>query len=400
MDIFTFDRLIGNTTNINLLRRAITHNTFSQFTIFSGILGTGKSTSAQITAMGLTCEKPIDGSPCCKCQTCRSNMKAFQSTGESFCVKIINVGKLSKTDEVKDVIHEIFELEGGSQRKVFILEEAHALASLSDSQTALLSEIDRIPPNVFIIMCTTKIQSLIEELQSRAIIYTFGRLTDSEAAALAEKIAQERGYSLDSEIFSLILKSSKGIPRSIIKMIDMAIDNEMTVEEMRDFLQTVSDSQWIRLFESMQSEDIDLFQQYYSEITEKVNPSDALASLKSFMVQVAFLVEGGISGSFFKPECNIIKTIFTKEVFNKVIALLDNTSYRISVESFQLLLFRIRMVVQSRSLSEIVKDSKRVAMLERTKTARMSEDMKEIASSGQGAQLTRLSVDKLQAFTV
>lgn len=48
---YTFRQLTGNQLNISILKRSISNNTFRQFSIFSGILGTGKSTCSRISAM-------------------------------------------------------------------------------------------------------------------------------------------------------------------------------------------------------------------------------------------------------------------------------------------------------------------------------------------------------------
>ena len=92
---YSFRELIGNQLNISILKRSINNGTFRQFTIFDGILGTGKSTCARIAAMALTCDNPYNGEPCCACASCKANMDAFEHASDSPYVSTVNAGKLS-----------------------------------------------------------------------------------------------------------------------------------------------------------------------------------------------------------------------------------------------------------------------------------------------------------------
>ena len=161
---YRFSDLIGNQMNISLLKRSIDNNTFRQFTIFSGVLGTGKSTCAKISAMALTCENPNNGEPCCSCAACKENMKAFDLGVDSPYISIINAAKILTREDVNDVIHNIFDLQGSIRNKVFIIEEAHALSKVSNAQTVFLSELDSMPANVYVMFSTTRIFDLTQIL--------------------------------------------------------------------------------------------------------------------------------------------------------------------------------------------------------------------------------------------
>ena len=58
MRIYNFDRVIGNTGTVNVIKTSLRDGVFNNFTIFSGLPGTGKSTCAEISALALTCEHP------------------------------------------------------------------------------------------------------------------------------------------------------------------------------------------------------------------------------------------------------------------------------------------------------------------------------------------------------
>ena len=79
---YQFRDLIGNVGTTNLIRNSLKNKTFPNFVILSGLPGTGKSSSAEISALYLTCEQPGDnGEPCLQCPSCIANLKALQRSG-------------------------------------------------------------------------------------------------------------------------------------------------------------------------------------------------------------------------------------------------------------------------------------------------------------------------------
>ena len=67
-NLISFKNVIGNNRIKGLLTRQLENQTFTQFNIFEGTFGTGKSTTAKLVAMRLTCENPNGADPCCECE--------------------------------------------------------------------------------------------------------------------------------------------------------------------------------------------------------------------------------------------------------------------------------------------------------------------------------------------
>lgn len=394
---FNFSELVGNQLNISLLKRSLANGTFRQFTIFSGILGTGKSTCARIAALSLTCDNPTDGEPCCSCASCRANMSAMSRGLSASNIRTVNAGKLSKREDVDTLIHDIFDMQGSVKNKVFLIEEAHALTKLSYAETALLSELDNIPSNVYIIFSTTRLFDFKDELISRAEKYAFVRLSDAESRQLLFKASEQRARVIPEYMLNLIIKYGKGIPRNLLSALDFLIDEDASVEELRAHLQVIDDTQLVLLFESMQSTEILEYINCLAKIRESVDSQGIYASIKSFLVQVAFLLEGKIQGSFTKDEEEILQSIFNKESFYKIVRLVSSQQHKVSDADLDMMLLQIRMLLQKRTVGDVILDSHKVGAIERDTTEEIrAVESRSVANTTSAKKITLDTVRRAQ----
>ncbi len=365
-----FDQLVGNATTINLLKRSLQRNTFNQITIFSGPRGTGKSTSAGLVAKALTCQHPVHGLACNKCEACLSNQKALDSSGESPWIKIINLGKVNKTDDVNKLIEEVFDMASVSQRQVFLFEEVHALKSVKNGFTALLSEVDRISPNTYIVMCTTELHDVKEELRSRALKFEFKRLKHTESLALMDKLLREKGAALQREIQEMVISYCKGIPREIEKLVAFITENEVSIEEIRDFLQFISVSEIAQLFHTIRFQGLAAVMENLTVLSESTTPSQVLVAIKDFLIETVFYLEVGESERLTADDIAIIKTVFTKGAIGKVISVIEKLDKNLTEADLMLAILKINYIVQGRKESDLITDRKNVAAKERAEASR------------------------------
>ena len=396
MDRFKFKELIGNTNTITLLERMLKNNTFSRFSIFEGMLGTGKSTSARIAALSLTCENPVDGNPCCQCKTCKANIKAFNSNGESSCVKIINLGTFEDKIEVTSLIKDMFVLQAGNSARVYILEEAHVLKDLRGAQTAFLEEIDRMSKNTYIIMCTTRSYDVIPELSSRAIVFPFRKLSSLESKMLASR---EAAGAMSDKILDLVVKSSNGIPRKIINSIDFIKGNNVSLEEYQEFINDISDQFFIQLFESMEMSDMSTFISICTSIQENRQPAAVLSALKDFIMKALFTLEADVTSDLSASDKAAIHELLDVRMINKIMTLLTKYDQSLSESDLVFLLYQVRLLAQNRSMSDVYKDSPHQASI--AKDAAMHERvLSEMTTQTERATtLTPVSMKTISSFS-
>jgi len=395
MRLFRFDGLMGNATTLHLLKTSLRNHTFRRFSIFGGVMGTGKSTSAGIVGMGLTCEDPKDGQPCLKCGTCKANMEAIEKTGQSPYLKVVNLGLANRFDDVESLIKDVFVLRGGSRNQVYILEEAHALKDVHGGFNAFLSEIDRMPLNVYVIMCTTKLSSIPADLRSRAVIYNFGRLNNKEGTALANKAARMKRANLSSSAIKIVVNSAKGIPREIEKLVTMVIEDGITEEELKNYLQVISDSAFVGLFYSFKVSDLATSVEMAGNILSDTSEPVFVDALKSFLLKAAFYVEAKINEDFDSVECAELDEIFDPVRLMKVIEVAEKLPTDSSTTDIMLALLKIRVILEGRSEKDIVGQRMGMAAKDRVLAGRAQKSC--TVPEGKG-KLTPLRTRSLGSF--
>lgn len=394
-NLISFKNVIGNNRIKGLLTRQLENQTFTQFNIFEGTFGTGKSTTAKLVAMRLTCENPNGADPCCECESCKNNLKAFKTTGSSPNVKIVNFGTFLNKEDVTNLIKDVFVLKSGSEPQVYIFEEVHVLKDLKGAQTAFLEEIDRMPSNVFIIMCTTKLYDVIPELVSRALRYRFSKLTYDESRILVGSIA---GDKLPVKTTNLIIRHSRGVPRNLINNTRFVLDNNITAEEYKDFVQDVDEEELCALLLTMQDTDLKSFANLSKKLAESLEAIVIQNRMNELMLNALFHLKG-VDTDLSDYSQSVVKEVLTEATIDKCLKALEKLSNRSTTSEVELALYKMRMAVQNKQTKDVYADSVYQASRakETAKFLRMElEDTKVSDSDGNGLQ--PLNLAKLTQF--
>lgn len=382
MRIYTFDQLIGNQHCISILKTCITQGTLPHFTIFHGTGGTGKSTCAEITALAMTCQHTMNGSPCLECTSCKSNLDAIKSGTKSSTVAKINLGRENTKTDVDRMIKEIFTLQSSERNCVYILEEAHALSTAL--QTSLLEEIDRLDSKTYIILCTTKLNDLIPELRSRAVLFQFKRLTDKESRLLLDKYLQDNRISMEEEAKLAILNYTKGIPREIVTSTEFLSRNTKTLEELLDHIQQINDTVYFELFQVLATGTIYDLNCYLKEEVDKYDIRNFINGLKEFYINMFFQIEGNVDT--LAQTSNVMEFTSVSEILKKVdrfslgnlINKLPSNAKRVDLSFF---LINLYQYFHNKKTSDIVREKKQSVMTQKS-IAAVSANEVEKSSEG------------------
>ena len=240
-----FDQVIGQVLNKNIVLNKLANKTFPNFVICEGKSGTGKSTFSEIIAMSLTCERG-GMEACLQCETCKANMRALDSSGKSHVINKVNMGLVTRRDEIEELVKEIFILESMPGRNVvYVLEEFHALKP-KELQIPFLEELTRVQQGVYIIICTTNVKALLDELVSRSkLTLKFGGLSREECKVLVERKCLDLGIVLSEIDKQFLISITKHSARDIVNVLDNLTDMPNFGQVLRQYFNVVQTKYYI-----------------------------------------------------------------------------------------------------------------------------------------------------------
>ncbi len=211
-----FDELVGQGFIVQTLKNAIKSGRISHAYLFSGVRGTGKTSTARIFAKALNCAKGPTDSPCGTCDQCIK-------IRDGHAVDTIEIDAASNRgiDEIRDLREKVRYTPVEGRYKVYIIDEVHMLTS--EAFNALLKTLEEPPKHVVFILATTEPQKVPLTIASRCQRLDFRRLSNTEVSDHIRKIAKMEGIAIDDEAIQLIARNSEGAMRDAISLFDQLI---------------------------------------------------------------------------------------------------------------------------------------------------------------------------------
>lgn len=188
-----------------------------QVVLLTGPSGVGKSTTAEIYSHLLMCDSPVEDKaglvPCGECNGCAN---------ANFNISSINCASETGIEGIRDIISKIMFTGFGTSRKVYVLDEVHALSK--PAQSALLAPLEKLPPHVFFIMATTEPSKIINTLLSRAMRFDYSTPSYEEQVRLVYSICSAAGGSVaKGEGLSDILSKAGGNVRNLVTLTEQYV---------------------------------------------------------------------------------------------------------------------------------------------------------------------------------
>lgn len=213
-----FSEVLGQDSTLAILKRQAKLGKFGHSYLLYGPSGTGKTTCARILAASMNCANGVrrKGEPCGKCQSCG----AIQN-GSFWDVIEIDAARFRGIEEAKSLAYKahLTPLNGG--KKVYIIDEAHVLTT--DAQNVLLKLLEEPPPNVCLILCTTKPDGLLDTVRSRCQLYPFVELSPEDIKVKLERICKYERMKLDPKHLEFISTTACGNMRAAENILEQAL---------------------------------------------------------------------------------------------------------------------------------------------------------------------------------
>ncbi|MEQ1874410.1 MAG: DNA polymerase III subunit gamma/tau [Ilumatobacteraceae bacterium] len=208
-----FGEVKGQEHVVRALRNAVIHGREGQAYLFSGPRGTGKTTSARILAKVLNCSNPIDGEPCCECESCLAVER-----GTSYDVHELDAASNNGVDAMRDLI-EKSSLGTPGRHKVYILDEVHMLSKAAEA--ALLKTLEEPPPHVVFVLATTDPQKVSETIRSRTQHLQFHLLPMDVMESHIRWLATDAGIALGEDALQSVLRQGGGSARDTVSALEL-----------------------------------------------------------------------------------------------------------------------------------------------------------------------------------
>lgn len=217
----TFDQMIGQSHISQTLINALKAGRIPHAILFTGLRGTGKTTSARILAKTLRCENPItDNGAFAPCNVCPSCIEA--STGRAVDIIEIDGASNNGVDAIRDLRDNVMFMPTSGKYKIFIIDEVHMLST--SAFNALLKTLEEPPAHVIFMMATTEVHKIPQTILSRCQRFDLRRIPFKQMAGLLRKICDLENIEADDKALWLIARQGDGSARDSLSLLDQVVN--------------------------------------------------------------------------------------------------------------------------------------------------------------------------------
>ncbi len=213
----TFDQMVGQNHISQTIMNALKNNRLPHALLFTGIRGTGKTSSARILAKSIRCTNSKNFTPCGVCESCLEI-----TAGRATDVIEIDGASNNGVDAIRDLRDSVMFSPSSGKYKIFIIEEVHMLSS--SAFNALLKTLEEPPPHVIFIMATTEIQKIPQTILSRCQRFDFRRIPIKQLAEHLKWICTQENIQIDDKALWLLARQGEGSARDSLSLLDQVIN--------------------------------------------------------------------------------------------------------------------------------------------------------------------------------
>ena len=239
-----FGDVKGQDHIITTLRNQIKAKRIGHAYLFCGTRGTGKTTVAKIFAKAVNCERPVDGSPCGKCEMCRSI-----AAGTSMNVIEIDAASNNGVDNIREIREEVAYRPTEGRYKVYIIDEVHMLSI--GAFNALLKTLEEPPEYVIFILATTEAHKIPITILSRCQHYDFRRISIETITDRMRELMDTEQVEVEEKALKYIAKAADGSMRDALSLLDQCIafylGQKLTYDNVLEVLGAVDTDVFSRL---------------------------------------------------------------------------------------------------------------------------------------------------------
>ncbi|WQT60006.1 DNA polymerase III subunit gamma/tau [Helicobacter pylori] len=273
-----FSELVGQESVAKTLSLALDNQRLANAYLFSGLRGSGKTSSSRIFARALMCEEGPKAVPCDTCTQCQSALNNHH-------IDIIEMDGASNRgiDDVRNLIEQTRYKPSFGRYKIFIIDEVHMFTT--EAFNALLKTLEEPPSHVKFLLATTDALKLPATILSRTQHFRFKKIPKNSVISHLKTILEKEQVSYESSALEKLAHSGQGSLRDTITLLEQAInycDNAITESKVAAMLGAIDRSVLEDFFQSLINQDEARLQERYA-ILENYETESVLEEMMLFL---------------------------------------------------------------------------------------------------------------------
>lgn len=277
------DQVIGQQNIVKWFASCIKRDKMPQVIMLQGPAGIGKTSIAKIVA----CEVAYMNSPE-KLSDAKSLV--IDESKSTDCVRLYNMSNLKSQEAVTEVKSDLTIGFSSTGRKVIIMDEAHGMSD--EAQDSLLTTFESLQAQVYIIICSTELESFRDAFLSRCVLRRLKNLSQTEMRAFLKRRIEENNLKFELSlpmVYTLISSYTGREPRRAINLLDSFEEGStVTVAELETFFNVYEGKQLMTLIGYLYSGDILLGLEFIADM-------DLSATFQSTLLELLRVAENGQS---------------------------------------------------------------------------------------------------------
>lgn len=273
-----FSELVGQESVAKTLSLALDNQRLANAYLFSGLRGSGKTSSSRIFARALMCEEGPKAVPCDTCIQCQSALNNHH-------IDIIEMDGASNRgiDDVRNIIEQTRYKPSFGRYKIFIIDEVHMFTT--EAFNALLKTLEEPPSHVKFLLATTDALKLPATILSRTQHFRFKKIPENSVISHLKTILEKEQVSYESSALEKLAHSGQGSLRDTITLLEQAInycDNAITESKVAAMLGAIDRSVLEDFFQSLINQDEVRLKERYA-ILENYETESVLEEMMLFL---------------------------------------------------------------------------------------------------------------------
>ncbi|WRF78740.1 DNA polymerase III subunit gamma/tau [Helicobacter pylori] len=273
-----FSELVGQESVAKTLSLALDNQRLANAYLFSGLRGSGKTSSSRIFARALMCEEGPKAVPCDTCIQCQSALNNHH-------IDIIEMDGASNRgiDDVRNLIEQTRYKPSFGRYKIFIIDEVHMFTT--EAFNALLKTLEEPPSHVKFLLATTDALKLPATILSRTQHFRFKKIPENSVISHLKTILEKEQVSYEASALEKLAHSGQGSLRDTITLLEQAInycDNAITESKVAEMLGAIDRSVLEDFFQSLINQDEARLQECYA-ILENYETESVLEEMMLFL---------------------------------------------------------------------------------------------------------------------